>query len=215
MEKNGSLLRLAFVIMIAFSVTMIMAPALSNAGEAKAGTTLENLQAAFNGESNAHAKYQAYAKKATEEGFLKVAELFRAAASAEEIHFKNHAEVIKGMGGTPKAVIKIPAINSTKENLADAIKGETYEQTVMYPSFLEQAKKEKNDSAIQTFNYAKTAEGEHAKLYQIALSNLNDWKVAGAGFFVCPVCGFTVDGKPTFDDCPVCATPKNDFKRVS
>jgi len=215
MKKNERLFRFAFVIMIAFGVTMMMAPALSSAGEATTGTTLENLQAAFNGESNANAKYQAYAKKATEEGYLKVAVLFRATAAAEEIHFKNHAEVIKSMGATPKAEIKLPAINSTKENLADAIKGETYELTTMYPGFLDQAKKENNNKAIETFNYAKIAEGEHAKLYQKALSNLNDWKVADVDFFVCPICGYTVEGKPGFDDCPVCATPKQDFKRVS
>ena len=214
MRKNDGMFRFAFVLMIAFGLTMMIAPALY-ADEAKVGSTLENLQAAFNGESNAHAKYQAYAKKATEEGYLKVAALFRAAAAAEEIHFNNHAAVIKSMGATPKAEIKVPAINSTKENLAEAIKGETYEQTVMYPSFLAQAEKEHNSDAIQTFNYAKTAEGEHAKLYKKALSNLNDWKVADIGFFVCPTCGYTVEGKPTFKDCPVCATPANDFKRVS
>ena len=42
--------------------------ALSYAGDTKDSKTLENLQAAFNGESNAHAKYLAYAKKAGEEG---------------------------------------------------------------------------------------------------------------------------------------------------
>jgi rubrerythrin len=214
MKKNEGLFSFALVIMIAFGVTM-MGPALSSAGEAKASTTLENLQTAFNGESNAQAKYLAYAKKATEEGYLKVAGLFRAAAAAEEIHLNNHAEVIKSMGATPKAEITLPAINSTKENLADAIKGETYEQTVMYPDFLAQAEKEKNEDAMQTFNYAKAAEGEHAKLYQKALSNLNDWKVADVGFFVCPICGYTVEGKPTFKNCPVCATPANDYKLAS
>ncbi len=48
--------------------------------------TLENLQTAFNGESNANAKYLEFAKKADEEGYTKVASLFRAAARAEEIH---------------------------------------------------------------------------------------------------------------------------------
>ena len=103
--------------------------------------TLENLIAAFNGESNANAKYIEYAKKADEEGYQGVASLFRAAAAAEEIHFKNHAEVIKKLGGTPKADIQLPKILSTKENLVDAIKGENYEHDVMYPDFLKSPRK--------------------------------------------------------------------------
>lgn len=206
-------LHFSLIAAIIFVMTM-MSPALSSAGAAEGSKTLENLQAAFNGESNAHAKYLAYSKKAEEEGYLKVAALFRAASAAEEIHFNNHARVIKSMGAIPKAEIKLPEIKSTKENLADAIKGETYEETVMYPEFLVQAEKEKNNDAIQTFTYAKAAEGEHAKLYKKALSNLDNWKVADAGFSVCPVCGYTVEGTPTFTNCPVCATPGKAYKLI-
>ena len=46
------------------------------------GTTLDNLQAAFEGESNAAAKYSAYAVKADAEGYKGAAVLFRAAARA-------------------------------------------------------------------------------------------------------------------------------------
>ena len=212
--KNGNLLwNFALVIGLVFALT-IAVPMSSSAGDAKDSKTLENLQAAFNGESNAHAKYQAYSEKATEEGYLKVAALFRAAASAEKIHFNNHAKVIKDMGASPKAEIKLPDINSTEQNLAEAIKGETYEQTVMYPGFITQAEKEQNDDAIQTFDYAMAAEAEHAKLYQKALSDLNGWKVAGGGFSVCPVCGYTIEGKPTFANCPVSGTPADEYNLV-
>ena len=67
-------------------------------GRAAASTTLENLQAAFNGESNAHARYLAFADKADQEGYGEVGSLFRAAAKAEEVHAANHAVVIKKLG---------------------------------------------------------------------------------------------------------------------
>jgi hypothetical protein len=70
--------------------------------------TLENLRTAFNGESNAHAKYLEYARRANAEGYTKAASLFRAAARAEEIHAANHAEVIRKMGFEPKAYINLP-----------------------------------------------------------------------------------------------------------
>ncbi len=214
MKTQSYRIRWTFCVATLFSVVLLI-PGISGAEAAKTNKTLDNLQAAYNGESNANAKYLAFAVKADEEGFHKVARLFRAAASAEEVHLKNHAEVIEGMGSTPMATIKLPQIKSTKENLQDAIKGETYEQTTMYPEFLSQAEKEKNPAAIQTFTYAQDAEGEHAKLYKKALSELANWKKADVNFYVCPICGYTVEGKPDFTYCPVCATPESDYLIIS
>lgn len=180
----------------------------------KAGTTLENLQAAFNGESNAHARYLAFAQQADKEGYGKAASLFRAAAKAEEIHARNHAEVIKKLGGTPQAKIETPQVKSTKENLAAAIKGESYERDVMYPAFLKVARADRNRDAIQTFNYAKTAEAEHAKLYAEALDNLPQMKGAGQEYYVCTVCGYTTT-KMDFAKCPSCFSPKHKYDKVS
>ncbi|MGA7876538.1 MAG: ferritin family protein [Desulfoferrobacter sp.] len=197
-------------------VTIFSAPMMiSISSAATQSKTLDNLMAAYNGESNAHAKYLAYAEKADQEGYHKVASLFRAAASAEEIHLNNHARVIKALGGTPKADIKLPEIKSTKENLEDAVKGESYERDTMYPEFIAQAEKDGDTSAVRTFTYAKSAEAEHAKLYQEALSNLAAWKAPKADFYVCPTCGYTVEGKPSFEACPVCSTPAKLYIVVS
>ena len=77
--------------------------------------TLDNLMAAYNGESNAKAKYMEFAKKADQEGFAGAAALFRAAAKAEETHATRHAEVIKTLGGTPKAEITLPRSRDGRE----------------------------------------------------------------------------------------------------
>src|SRR5512140_902870 len=66
-------------------------------------TTLDNLQAAFNGESNANARYLAFAKKADAEGYGTAASPFRAAARAEPVHFERHAKAIKELGAVPAA----------------------------------------------------------------------------------------------------------------
>jgi rubrerythrin len=183
---------------------------------AAAGTkTLTNLQTAFNGESNAHARYLAFAKKADQEGYGAVASLFRAAAKAEQTHADNHAVVIKKMGGTPEAKIETPEVKSTKENLEAAIKGESYERDTMYPGFLKQARAEANRDALQTFNYAKTAEAEHAKLYTDALNNLPKLKASSAqNYYVCMVCGYTTT-KIDFSKCPSCFSPKEKYEQVS
>ena len=177
--------------------------------------TLDNLQAGFNGESNAHARYLAFAEKADQEGYGEVASLFRAAAKAEEVHAANHAAVTKKMGGTAEAKIETAVVKSTKENLEAAIKGESYERDTMYPEFLKQARAEGNRDAVQTFNYAKTAEAEHAKLYSEALNNLPNLKGSKAkDYFVCTVCGYTTS-KVDFSKCPSCFTHKDKYEKVS
>ncbi len=176
--------------------------------------TLDNLMAAFNGESNARAKYLAFARKADEEGYETVASLFRAAARAEEIHAYNHGLVIKKMGGTPLANIKTPEVKSTRENLEAAIAGETYERDVMYPEFIRDAEAEKNAAAVRTCKAALAAEIEHARLYTEALNHLENWRQGKKDFFICEVCGYTVTEIPQ-EKCPVCFARKEKFIKVN
>ena len=61
--------------------------------------TLDNLNAAFQGESNASLRYEAFAKKADSEGFAYAARLFRAASKAESIHRETHKKAILELGG--------------------------------------------------------------------------------------------------------------------
>lgn len=182
---------------------------------ARAATTLENMQAAFNGESNAHARYLAFAQQADKEGYGEVASLFRAAARAEEIHAANHAKVINELGAKPQAKIDTPEVKSTRDNLQAAIKGETYERDTMYPEFLKQARSDRNKSAIKSLNFAKQAEAEHAKLYAAALSKLDTLKGSkGTAFYVCPNCGYTTRDA-SLAKCPTCFTPKEKFEKIA
>jgi rubrerythrin len=180
-----------------------------------ATTTLQNVQAAFNGESNAHARYLAFAAQADREGYGEVASLFRAAARAEQIHAGNHAEVIKKLGSSPQSNIEAPDVKSTRENLQTAIEGETYERDTMYPDFLKQARSDHNSAAVKSLNLAKTAEAEHARLYAAALADLDRLKGSkSAAFYVCPTCGFTTR-ETGFSKCPSCFTPKEKFEKVA
>ncbi len=203
MEKSA-------VTLLALALALIAAPS-----RAVAASTLDNLQTAYNGESNAHARYLAFAARADQEGYGGVASLLRAAVKAEEVHSANHAVVIKTLAGTPTVKIETPVVGSTKENLEAAIKGESYERDTMYPEFLKQARAEGNRDAVQTFNYAKTAEGEHATLYSEALSNLPT--LAGSrskDYYVCMVCGYTTK-QMEFSKCPSCFSHKDEYEKVS
>lgn len=201
-----------------FALTLLLftaAMAASATQNAAAGDrTLENLQTAFNGESNAHARYLAFAAKAYQEGYGEVASLFRAAARSEEIHARNHAEEIKKLGGTPQAKIETPTVKSTKENLKVAIEGETYERLTMYPEFRKQAHEVYNMDAVRTFNFAYNAEAEHAELFAEAYDNLENMRGKSRTYYVCTVCGYTMKQAPN-RSCPACYSAEEKFEQVS
>ncbi|MBM4064971.1 MAG: rubrerythrin family protein [Planctomycetes bacterium] len=162
-------------------------------------SSMDNLKNAFAGESQANRRYLAFAKKAEDEGHKQVAKLFRAAAEAETVHAHAHLRV---MGG----------VRSTKENVQEAIGGETFEFTKMYPQMIEEAKKEGNKQAQQSFEFANKVEKIHAELYQKALNNLG--KNETVDYYVCQVCGNTVE-KAAPDKCPICGASKSMFIKIS
>lgn len=172
--------------------------------------TLQNLQAAFEGESNASVRYGAFAKKAEEEGYLRVATMFRAAARAEQIHAASHAKVIAALGATPQARIAEVAVGTTAENLAAAKQGEEHERDVMYPEFIREAEASGQTGAVRSFRFACAAEAVHADLYGEALSNLEAQR-APAVFYVCPVCGEVTDDS-SLKSCPICNAPAEKFE---
>jgi len=164
-------------------------------------TTEQNLKDAFAGESQANRKYLAFAKKAEEEGFPQVAKIFRAAADAETVHAHNHLNAMEGVG-------------STKDNLNEAINGETYEFMEMYPPMIKEAEEEGNRAAELSFRRANTVEATHAKLYKKALEAVESGDdLESQDMYVCQVCGHTVEGNAP-DRCPVCGVGKEKFKLI-
>lgn len=155
----------------------------------------KNLLDAFAGESQANRKYLAFAKKAEQEGHTQVAKLFRAAAAAETIHAHNH---LRGLG----------AVKSTRDNLMEAINGESYEFQKMYPRMIADAQAESNSTALQSFSYANAVEKVHAALYQNALESLGANR--DTDYHVCSVCGYTAEGGAP-DACPVCGSKRQAF----
>lgn len=157
--------------------------------------TIADMQEAFNGESNATARYDAFSKKAAEEGQKEIALLFKTASLAEKIHAGNHKAVLEEMGVVVKPAIIDVKVSTTKENLEFAIKGETYEATTMYPNFLKDADAAGNQLALISLNYAYKTEKKHKVLYEQALAALigNKTNTLASTYFVCPTCGNTYE----------------------
>jgi rubrerythrin len=162
--------------------------------------TQENLKAAFAGESQAHMKYLNFANKAEKEGFLNVARLFQATSFAEQVHASNHLKALEG-------------IQSTAENLGEALGGETFEIEHMYPDYMAVAEKQGEKKALRSMRWALEAEKAHAKTYgEVKQAVEAGQDMAAVDIWVCTMCGFTMEGVPP-DECPVCGTPKDKFRK--
>ncbi len=160
--------------------------------------TMQDLQEAFAGESQANRKYLAFAQQAEKEGYPGVAKLFRAAAEAETVHAHAHLRAMQG-------------VKSTAENLQEAVAGEIHEFKNMYPDMISRAQEEGIAKAERSFRFANEVEKVHAELYQKALDQLD--QLQEVDYYVCTVCGYTAETEAP-EKCPVCGANSKAFKQV-
>ena len=161
--------------------------------------TVENLKAAFAGESQARNKYTFFAKVARKEGYPIIADIFEEAAE----HEKKHAEIILKL---------LAGIGDTKENLKEAIAGETYEYKDMYPEFLKVAEEEGAEEAAAYFHTVIVAEDYHAAKFTEVLEKLENGKLFKTDNesirWRCRVCGYIQKGNEPPEMCPLCNHPR-------
>lgn len=158
------------------------------------------LAEAFAGESQAHVRNLAYAKKAAEEGYPGVARLFRAVAEAEKVHADEYLKYLEGVVG------------GTAENLSRAFENELRAKQDIYPRLVQEAFRLGREDAAWSFIRARDVEERHAGLYKEALSALAGERELD--YHVCTVCGYVFDQEPP-PECPVCRSPREKFKPVA
>ena len=131
--------------------------------------TLENLKAAFAGESQANRRYLYFAQKADVEGYNDVAAVFRSTAEGETGHAHGHLEFLEAVGDPATGL----PIGGTSDNLKAAIAGETHEYTDMYPGMAKSARDEGFDQTAEWFETLARAEKSHAGRFTQGLESLS------------------------------------------
>ncbi|MBI02717.1 MAG: rubrerythrin [Acidimicrobiaceae bacterium] len=131
--------------------------------------TIENLKAAFAGESQANRRYLYFAKVADVEGYPDIAGNFRDTAEGETGHAHGHLDYIKTVGDPATGL----PIGDTLENLAAAVSGETHEYTEMYPGMAKTAREEGHDDIADWFETLAKAEKSHAGRFQALLDGIS------------------------------------------
>ena len=164
--------------------------------------TEENLKTAFAGESMARNKYTFFAKVAKKEGYHYIAKLFEETAENEKRHAKDEFALLNGIG-------------DTIANLKEAIEGEHYEVTEMYPDFAREAKEEGNKEAAILFNTIAKVEEHHRDRYKRILEmvlNGTVYKRDEPVKWKCDVCGYVSTGKEPPRECPCCKHAREHFE---
>jgi len=164
--------------------------------------TEENLKAAFAGESQARNMYTYFAKVARKEGYHYIAKIFEETAINEMRHAKDEFALLGGIG-------------DTVANLKEAIGGEHYETTTMYPEFAAAAEEEGNKEAAILFNMIARVETEHRDRYKKLLEMVENgtvFKREEPIRWKCAVCGYVHEGKEPPKECPCCKHPREYYE---
>jgi rubrerythrin len=120
--------------------------------------TIDNLEAAFAGESMAHIKYRYFARLARAVGAIEIAEAFEATADQEVAHAFGHLDLLYPKDKmTPARALEI------------AIEGETHEYTEMYPKFRHLAIEEGNAAAVAEYDEQIAESKQHAEQFRKTL----------------------------------------------
>ena len=110
--------------------------------------TVENLFAAFLGESQARNRYTLFSKIAKKEGYVLISKIFEETANQEREHGGWNYKMLQDLKTEENfGELEIKAggpttYGTTEENLKSAIAGEDYEWQEMYPGFADVAEKE-------------------------------------------------------------------------
>ena len=170
----------------------------------KGTKTEKNLQTALNGESVARNKYTFFEDIAKQEQHPEVAELFAKMTRNEHIHAKLLYQALNGEFGDSSA------------NLKDAMSGEYFEWTSMYPQFAKEAEEEGFTEIAELFKKIAAIEKDHEHQFLQALAALTMKKKGSeaaapapkakktkkVSAYRCMFCGAVYEQRP--DVCDVC-----------
>lgn len=130
-------------------------------GDLSSSKTLENLKAAFAGESQANRMYTLFARIAQLEGVHEARAAFERAGAEETAHALGHLAYMSGFG-------------DTAENLDTAQAGEDYECRDMYPGFAATAEEEGYPEIAFYFRAVGRFEQQHRDEYGKAREALGE-----------------------------------------
>lgn len=160
------------------------------------GTNTEaNLRTAFSGESRARNRYTYYSEIAKNEGYDVIAKFFEETANQEKAHAKAWFKLLSGN-----------VLPDIQQSLIEAIEGEHFEHTEMYPTFAKMARDEGFDMIATLFEGIAKVEKKHEVQFKAVLESLKNGKELEfrTPDTTCLNCGHDFAVADKVDKCPIC-----------
>ncbi len=177
--------------------------------------TAKNLHISFAAETQARTRYDFFADKAMDEGFIQIAKIFNETANQEYEHALRFFKFFNGGELEMKWVFPTGVIKDTRYNLLSAAALEKYVSEDMYAKFAIIAEEEGFERAVDTFNNIIVSEEHHRKLYLELADNIAKDKVFQKDderVWRCLSCGYLHTGKGAPEKCPACVKPTGYFE---
>jgi rubrerythrin len=177
--------------------------------------TAKNLLISFSAEAQARTRYNFFATRAKEDGFVQIAGIFDETASQEYEHAHRFFKFFNG--GELEISWPFPAgvTKDTHANLLAAAELELYVHGTMYKQFADTARQEGFERAADTFDAISVAEKQHEKLYRELAANIEKERVFSRSeemVWRCLSCGYLHKGNQAPAKCPACVKPTGFFE---
>ena len=187
-------------------------------GKFRESRTAKNLLGSFAGESQARNRYTYFARRAAEEGYDQIAEIFEETADNECEHALRFFKFFNG--GELEITASFPAgvIGSTYDNLLAAAAGERFEHSELYPGFAKTAGEEGFERAAETWDAICVSEKQHEKRYRELAANIDSgavFKRDQEAVWKCRNCGYLHVGPEAPEKCPACVMPRDVFELLA
>lgn len=184
-------------------------------GKFRESRTAANLQTSFAAEAQARTRYDFFAARAEDEGYIQIAKLFRETANQEFEHALRFFKFFNGGEMPVNWSFPSGVIQTTRENLLSSAELERHVGNDMYARFAEEAEAEGFARAADTFNAIIVSENHHEKLFRHLADNI----AAGKCFsreqetaWRCLSCGYIHTGREAPEKCPACVKPAGYFE---
>ena len=180
--------------------------------------TAKNLLISFSAEAQARTRYNFFAQRAREDGYMQIAGLFDETAAQEYEHANRFFKFFNG--GELEISWHFPAgvTEDTHANLLSAAELELYVHGTMYPQFAEIARKEGFERAADTLDAISVAEKQHEKIFRGLAANIEQDRAFNRSeemTWRCRACGYLHQGLQAPDKCAACVKPTGFFELLA
>ena len=177
--------------------------------------TAKNILTSFAAEAQARTRYNFFARRAEDDGFIQIANLFDETAAQEYEHALRFFKFFNG--GELEVQWNFPAgvIEDTHANLISSAELELYVHEVMYKGYAQIALDEGFKRAADTFDAISVAERHHEELFRELADNIESERIFSRDedmSWKCIGCGYIHVGTEPPKKCPACVRPPGYFE---